>query len=220
MKRKLAHLCPGTYKACFLRRSHREPHADEKHSRAHFCSDETLKEIRPSRTKEVTALQERIRDLEIQLAQAKSAQFLSRGTQQPQEIASVLRAPTERVEQHPNISDVAEVMGTLMIGEDGSSRYLGKSAANALFHEQGTDAEDLSTESEYDSEDDATDNGATRMNGMGFPLTSAKMYEARDFQAQLPPLSEAQHLAAAYYDNCAFVSRASYFTCNPYTGPP
>lgn len=90
-------------------------------------------------------------------------------------------------------------MGTLLLGEDGSSRYLGKSAANAWFHESASAEEEASTGSEDEDDDDM------QFQGTAFPMVS-KGLEVQDFQAMLPPISDARHLANTYYDNCAFVS--------------
>lgn len=200
---------------------------------AHVCPDDVLKEIRPSRSKEVGALHERIHQLEQQLQSVLGASGAapisgsSTGTYTPtgvnyqQEAGSgqdvntmetstgssgtARQAHGGREEQrHPGISDVAEVMGTLMLGEDGSSRYLGKSAANALFHEEGSEEEEFSGSS--DSEDDQLDNDISmRLQGTAFPMISRGL-DVRDFQAMLPSISEARKLGDAYYHNCAYVS--------------
>lgn len=204
---------------------------------AEVCPDDVLKEIRPSRNKEVGALQDRIRELEAQVAQLSASQdhsvpptahdsyfapsnqsyeYNAPGPSMPLEspfqndrIAS-LAGPSSRPasikdDPQPSASDVAEVMGTLLLGDDGSSRYLGKSAANALFHDDGSDDDDgASIGSE--EEEEIANNLSIRLQGTSFPMVSRGL-EAEDFQAMLPPISEARYLAEQYYTNSAYVSR-------------
>lgn len=103
----------------------------------------------------------------------------------------------------PGIQDVAEVMGTLLLGDDGSSRYLGKSAANALFHEDGSDDGEGSAGSQED-DDDIASTFSGRFQPGGFPMVSRGL-DVEDFQGMLPRLPDAQRLAHAYYTNCAYV---------------
>ena len=210
---------------------------------AQVCPDDVLKEIRPSRTKEVGALQDRIRELEAQVAELSASHSQSRpetasepffaNAQATYEYTTSASVPLEAVyetdalanlartssrpasikdEHQYGASDVAEVMGTLLLGDDGSSRYLGKSAANALFHDDGSDEEDgASIGSE--EEEEIANNLAMRLQGTAFPMVSRGL-EVEDFQAMLPPLSEARYLAEAYYTNSGYVSTRSYPSCS------
>lgn len=188
--------------------------------------------MRPSRTKEVGALQNRIRELEQSLA-AKNGAIPSQGREpsasgghrtrphSPTNASSSIQdegsyqsyepynaSGTAGGDSHaPGIQDVAEVMGTLLLGDDGSSRYLGKSAANALFHEDGSDDGEGSAGSQ-DDEDDIASTFSGRFQPGGFPMVSRGL-DVEDFQGMLPPLPDAQRLAHAYYTNCAYVSRLS-----------
>jgi hypothetical protein len=189
---------------------------------ANICPDDVLKEVRPSRSKEVGALQNRIRELESTLAARDGTPYSGHRTrpQSPTNGSSSIHdeasyqsyepynaSATADNSQHPGIQDVAEVMGTLLLGDDGSSRYLGKSAANALFHEEGSDQDHASVGS-VDDEDDLASTYSGRFQPGGFPMVSRGL-DAEDFQAMLPPISETQRLANAYYTNCAYVSLTS-----------
>jgi len=95
---------------------------------AHICPEEVLKEIRPSRTKEVGVLHERIRELEYYLAQATAQSELSASSSanlaepsssyQPQGYQQAFGSGQQQYgskaskeEEHPGVADVAEVMG-------------------------------------------------------------------------------------------------------------
>lgn len=107
-------------------------------------------------------------------------------------------------------------MGTLLLGDDGSSRYLGKSAANALFHEDGSDDGEGSAGSQED-QDDLASTFSGRFQAGGFPMVSRGGLDVEDFQAMLPPLPEGQRLANAYYTNCAYVSRFRFLAVRVFT---
>lgn len=187
---------------------------------AHICPDDVLKEVRPSRNKEVGALQARIRELEVALSSASQSGSNYGGHRtrpaSPTNASSSMHDDNASYQsyepynasgaadssQHPGIQDVAEVMGTLLLGDDGSSRYLGKSAANALFHEDGSDEDEGSAGSD---EDDVASSFSGRFQGGGFPMVSRGL-DVEDFQAMLPPIAEAKRLVLAYYTNCAYVS--------------
>lgn len=175
--------------------------------------------MRPSRTKEVGALQSRIRELEATIAQQNGTAFAGHRTrpQSPTNASSSVHdegsyqsyepynsSATAEPGHQPGIQDVAEVMGTLLLGDDGSSRYLGKSAANALFHEDGSDDGEGSVGSQ-DDEDDLASTFSGRFQPGGFPMVSRGL-DVEDFQAMLPPMPEGQRLTNAYYTNCAYVS--------------
>jgi hypothetical protein len=154
----------------------------------------------------VNALQDRIRELEHQLAAATGQQPLSPAAASghlPPAVSANSRNVAEA--NHPGASDVAEVMGTLLLGEDGSSRYLGKSAANAWFHDAGSDEDEGSVGSGED-DDEAI---SSSLYGTAFPMVSRGL-DVQDFQAMLPPISEARALSNAYYTNCAYVSSYVY----------
>lgn len=111
-------------------------------------------------------------------------------------------------QHHPGISDVVEVMGTLLISDDGSSRYLGKSAANALFHEVHSDR-DAASEGSDSEDDDAASTAASALTGRpyasaAFPWVSRSL-DVSDFQALLPPMNEARAFADSYYFYCSYV---------------
>ena len=204
---------------------------------ASVCPDDVLKEIRPSCTKEVGGLQDRIRELEAQVAELSALQAQTRpptatepylantvgydysagpslsldttyGSDRIANLASTSSRPASiKDEHHPGVADVAEVMGTLLLGDDGSSRYLGKSAANALFHDDDSDDEDGASIGS-DDEEEIANNLSMRLQGTAFPMVSRGL-EVEDFQAMLPPLSEARYLAETYYTNSAYVGRKS-----------
>lgn len=183
---------------------------------ASVCPDDVLKEIRPSRNKEVGALQDRIRELEAQVAELSSqhGQSVPASSTRPYFVhtasydygvdAGASSRPGSIKDDHqPGASDVAEVMGTLLLGDDGSSRYLGKSAANALFHDDDSDDDDGASIGSDDDEDIAN-NLSMRLQGTAFPMVSRGL-EVQDFQAMLPPIGEARFLAEQYYTNSAYV---------------
>lgn len=181
---------------------------------AHICPDEMLKDIRP-RNKEINDLKDRIRELESRLA--KYGDEL-RGNVDGEGQRSHDVTPEEQPAQfegfnlpssqaaHPGASDVVEVMGTLMISTDGSSRYLGKSAANALLHETHSDDGGGSVGSDTDDDDaNSSVSGLGRPSGSSaFPWLS-RSANVQDFQPFLPPFNDAQALGRAYFFNCSYV---------------
>lgn len=219
---------------------------------ADVCPNESSKDARPgSRTKEVRALQDRIRQLEHLLNaghdlgdddlqrledsadglhspdpsevrspvsagaahQASGSQAASHESRKQQRLAPGIVTPPAHEDASSELSPPLPVLvpavepnkGTLMLDESGrSSRYLGKSVANALL----VDDEHSDAGSQASSDDEYSD--LEGMNtGVTFPISTPKLGLA-DFQALLPPKHATDILVAAYFTNCAFVGGAEH----------